>query len=217
MLSCMPPRFAHPNGSNHVDGYAVFGRNVFAFLTFLFGVPYVFGLVKSQFFSFAKFVQRVLHVSFSRHILQIFNFVVLFVAVFVVYMALWRARAYKRASHHSVNSLVRMFSIYRQRYKQVPIPSTSGRQNLWLGGLVRCATKDPAYHRLTYAHQRRDFSGATIFTAHLVDKSNFFFRQRSLAKIGGAKTSYSAFVADFIRTIKAGNRLPSLHLKTPIS
>jgi hypothetical protein len=211
----MPPRFSHPYGADHMDGHTVLGSNICAFFPVLLRVPNVFGLVNSQFFSFAQLIQGMYCVPFSGYILQIFCLVVVLVAVFMVDMAIRRAMAYERLRDHAVNSFVRVLSVHGQRNEQIAIPSASRHQNIPFGRFVRRAPKNLAYNRLANAYHWRNFSRAKTFLRHSLDQLYLIIRKRSLRQVYRAKATHLTFAADFVRILKSVHGLPSRHVNTP--
>jgi hypothetical protein len=180
MLSSVPPRFTHPYGSDHVNGYVVFSRNVFAFLTSLLCVPNVFGLIKTQFFSFAKFVQRVLAISRRRHVLQIFDAIVSFVAILVVYPSVVRSAAQKCFRNCGVKGFVSVLSINRQGNKPISISAQRRHQHM-IGVHVSKTTNNLSYSHLTNAKQSSYFSLAFFFGVTNFDRLNLT-RRKPLVK-----------------------------------
>lgn len=216
-LSSVPPRLTHPYGGYHMDGYSVFARNVFAFFASLLCVPNIFGSLNRKLVAFTKFVHGVFCVSLTRHVLKIFRAIVVFVTIFVVYVPSWRAMTYERRRYHRVDSFVDMFVCYRKSDKQVPISSARGHQNFTFGRFVRYTSKYFADHRLAYPDQRRNFSGAAAFLAHLMYKFNLFVRQFSLRNIAWPDTSNSPFRTYLVLVFKTVHGFPKFHVNTPSS
>ena len=198
----VPPRFSHPYGGYHMNRNSVAGGYFFSPFATPLGAPNIFSCAKRQFVGLAKFVQSVLRISFARHILQVFDRVVVLVAIFMVYITSWRAVTEERSSNHRMNCFVRMFSVHRQRDEQVPIASASGDQNTIFSRFVRRASKNLAYNRLAYAYHRRNFSRALPLLAQFVNQRYLFFGKCSLRQILRSKASYFPDNADFVGIFK---------------
>ena len=216
-LPGMPPRFAHPNCGYHMHRNVMAGGYVFTAFAALLCVPYVGCLLYRQPMRLTKFVQSVFGVSLARHILQICRSIVMLVSVFMVHLPFRRARAYERMSDHPVKRFMRVFSVDRQRDKQVAVAAARGGQNACWRGFIRCAAKNFADYSLTDAYLRRYFSCAVAFAAHLPNAFNLSVRKSSLRDVLRPKTSHSAFVANFVCGFIPVYWQPSFHVNTSVS
>ena len=216
MSPSMPPRFTHPYCSNHVDGNAVSVGNNLAFLTYLFRIPYVLSLIKGQLLRISKFVQRMLHVSFSADILKVCCDIILFVSVYVVNLTILRSISNKRTGNHGVNCFMEMIVVYSQCHKKIPVGTDSGSENM-ISVLVSITSQNSTDNCLRYPKKRSYFS--STFT-RLTQRVNFIylrFRQCALRFISPSNTFDITKIADMVCRFKAYYWFPSFHLITPSS
>ena len=193
-----------------MDGYPISFSYYNAGFAFLLGVINIFSLVKSQFFSFAKHVQRVFSVFFCANVFQVIQTIILFVSVFMVDLRAGRTRADKRPRNHAVDRLMPMYAANSERNKQIPVNTQRGGKYFCVL-FVRRAAQYFANDRLANVKTRGNFSCAKSFGAKLKYCLYLFFGKGSLRQVCGAKTFNAPVGAYFVHSLKLKHRKPSFH------